>query len=368
MKSIRFAAIAGCAAMTVASCVVAITAGQAEPEGTESTQSRTAPDPVNEPKRLRTIVVLPGQADRDRMKAGWPPAPHMMTEPPLRSIAPASEAEQGQIDLAQPPQAPDALTKPKRVHPRIARTDRPTEPARKGVGAVQPPKGTTDYNHSPSQKILVFGDGACSYRLRFDPRKESEISLGNTARLLFIPEDFHAPVVVWSDEEDAYTGFDFDEYRQRCTNAVRRLNEAPFVPLSGFEPYRRSLTDQVKDACEFQVIKMRGFSVPAALREYERASTCTRFVDALEGRTDTMTFFREFVDEYCKKNSSLPGCIEDLSAKNPRIFLLEFGWGICANRYTSRNNADGVRTDRIRAQLVRHFRQLFKVKTLACED
>jgi hypothetical protein len=302
MKSIRFAAIAGCAAMTVASCVVAITAGQAEPEGTESTQSRTAPDPVNEPKRVRTIVVLPGQADRDRMKAGWPPAPHMMTEPPLRSIAPASEAEQGQIDLAQPPQASDALTKPKRVHPSIARTDRPTEPARKGVGAVQPPKGTTDYNHSPSQKILVFGDGACSYRLRFDPRKESEISLGNTARLLFIPEDFHAPVVVWSDEEDAYTGFDFDEYRQRCTNAVRRLNEAPFVPLSGFEPYRRSLTDQVKDACEFQVIKMRGFSVPAALREYERASTCTRFIDALEGRTDTMTFFREFVDEYCKKN------------------------------------------------------------------
>ena len=113
---------------------------------------------------------------------------------------------------------------------------------------------------------------------------------------------------------------------------------------------------------------MRGFSVPAALREYERASTCTRFIDALEGRTDTMTFFREFVDEYCKKNSSLPGCIEDLSAKNPRIFLLEFGWGLCANSYTSRNNADGVRTDRMRAQLVRHFRQLFKVKTLACED
>jgi hypothetical protein len=48
---------------------------------------------------------------------------------------------------------------------------------------------------SPTLKSLGFDDGACSYRLRFDPRKYPESDVRNTANLLFKPEDFGAPII-----------------------------------------------------------------------------------------------------------------------------------------------------------------------------
>jgi hypothetical protein len=374
VKSIHVVFAAGGVAMIVLSSMVTIRADEAEQKSIESTPPRTAPDAATGSKPVRTIIIPMGPAGQERIKSEQPP-PDWLTGPVPTIIIPTDPPPQEHIEPAQPP---NGLYEPKRVRTITIRTDEvertPTEAEQKRaearqkrIGSAQPPKPKRSPRHLAGQKTLGFGNSVCSYRLQFNPAKQSEDAVGSTARLLFNWEDFRAPFGAFPDQ-DTYSEFDFDEYQQQCTNAVSRLNETTFVPLSGIEAYRRSLIEEFKDTCEFETIKVRGFSSPAALRDYRPASSCTRFIDALEGRTDTRAFFREFVAESCKKNSSPARCVEELSAKDPHFLLLTFGWGNCANQYTSRNNADGAQRERMRTRLQTQFSRLFKVKTIFCED
>jgi hypothetical protein len=77
---------------------------------------------------------------------------------------------------------------------------------------------------------------------------------------------------------------------------------------------------------------------------------------------------QERIEAQCKKAPAPDPCIargladptRPSGRKDPRVFLLEFGWNNCANQYTLRN-AEAVRRDQMRTNLQGDFRRVFKV-------
>ena len=153
--------------------------------------------------------------------------------------------------------------------------------------------------------------------------------------------------------------------RTYCANNLAKANKLALVPLDDVEEYLSSLVDEVKDSCDFYRIKMQGFSTPSILRDYRAAATCTPFIDALEGKTDMTSVFRETVSAVCSTNGSPASCVQRALASDARVFLLEFGWHNCAIKYM-KISQDRVRREQMRDQLEKQFRRLFNVKTGKC--
>ena len=148
---------------------------------------------------------------------------------------------------------------------------------------------------SAAQKTLSWNDDACTYRISFDTAKHDAKRLNNTIRLLFVSQDFSAPIIPYTSGPQEAARIDLRKFDQECSAAVKKVRELELAPLQGIEDYRGHLIAESEDACRFGNVQIRGLRNPSALREYTRASACAHFIDALEGKSDMMKAYREMV-------------------------------------------------------------------------
>src|SRR5262249_54080773 len=192
--------------------------------------------------------------------------------------------------------------------------------------------------------------------------------------LLFGPPDFQAPLVSPPFNPQSIPRLDLDRTGQQCRNALDEANRLVFIPLKGIEDYRHAKIAEINDTCEFETVLIRGFRDPSALREYQPAAACSHFIDALEGKTDILTVFRETLEQSCSRNASPAWCVgQQLSNSQKadgmewvRLHLMTFGWYNCANKLASRN-ADGKKLEQMRVELEGQFRRVFKVTKDKCD-
>jgi hypothetical protein len=217
-------------------------------------------------------------------------------------------------------------------------------------------------------------DISCPYSVSFDPAKQDEAQLRNTVNLLFGHSDFEAPVGDLPFDPQSIYKLDLDQLKRQCSNALDATNRAKFIPLKGVEDYRRAKIAEIKDACKFETVKIRGFRDLSALREYQPAAACLHFIDVLECNGDIMTVFRETLDQNCSRSISPASCVERELANSRkangmewvRLYLMTFGWNNCANKFTIR--ADPMKQDQMRAELQGLFRRRFKITRPKCDQ
>jgi hypothetical protein len=119
-KWARVARVTGCIAFTLMKDAPLLRAEGAEQKSIESAQQSTpAPDALTEPAHVRTVIIQPNEAERKQIESGraWPGrtlAP--MTWLDNMRAVPADHA-------AKPPPAPDPLTDPKHVRTVIIPTN-----------------------------------------------------------------------------------------------------------------------------------------------------------------------------------------------------------------------------------------------------
>jgi len=230
------------------------------------------------------------------------------------------------------------------------------------------------HSASAAQKSVSWNDDACVYRINFDPAKHDEKRLKSTINLLFDSSNFEAPIPPFVSSPQDIAGLDLRKFDAQCSATLKAVRELELLPLNGIEDYRRAKTGQTEDACQFGNIEIRGLRNPSALREYTRASSCSHFIDALEGKSDIMKAFRETVTQQCSNNASPQKCRDSTlkEAEKPdgkervRLNLTIYGWVGCANKYTLRH-ADSKPVDQMRAGLEKQFRRMFTVRS-KCEN
>jgi len=226
-----------------------------------------------------------------------------------------------------------------------------------------------------AERMLSWKDDIdCRHTVSFDPVKYDEARLRNTVNLLVGHSDFEAPVASLPFDPQSIAKLDLDRTNQECGKALETASRLKFIPLKGIEDYRRAKIAEIKDACEFETIKIRGFQDVSALHEYRPAAACSHFIEALEGKGDIMTVFRETLDRNCARNASPAQCVGRELANSQktdgmewvRLYLMTFGWNNCANKFTSRS-ADHKKLEQMRTELEGQFRRAFKVTKDKCD-
>jgi hypothetical protein len=218
-------------------------------------------------------------------------------------------------------------------------------------------------------------ESGCRFSVRYDPAKQDETRLRNTVHLLFGPSDFDAPGTLPAFEPKAVAALDPDKIDRACKAALDTATRLEFIALPGIDDYRRARVAELKDSCDFDLAQTRGFKTPAALRDYQPAAACARFVDAIEGKTDLQQMFRQTVAQGCANNASPQACSARYAAEaqkpdgqeRMRIYLVNFGWTNCAINYNLRNTGE-KKMEAMRSALETQFRKMFKVKQDKCEE
>jgi hypothetical protein len=226
-----------------------------------------------------------------------------------------------------------------------------------------------------AQKTLSWDDdAACTFRISFDPAKHDEKRLKNTIRLLFAPHDLRAPAVPLVSNPQEIATVDLRKFDQQCSDLLKTVRELELAPLQGIEDYRRARMGETEDTCRFGNAQIRGLRNPSALPEYTRAPACSHFIDALEGKSDTMKVYRETTYRQCSNNASPQRCRDDAlkDAQKPdgkarvQLYLTTFSWNNCANNSAARD-ADSKALERMRSGLEKQFRRMFTVRS-KCEN
>lgn len=225
-----------------------------------------------------------------------------------------------------------------------------------------------------AQKVISWSDELCENRVPFDPGKTDERRLGNVVHLLFGPSDIRPPDVRTPSTPEAVSKLDLQQTIEQCRNALDVAARLEFIPLKGVEEYRQALVAELKDTCDYETARIRGFREPALLREYRPAVACSGAIDALEGKKDLIATFRETLDRQCQLNISPTQCAERELANASkadgaawmRLYLMTFGWQNCAVKYNYRN-VEAERLSRMRAGVEQEFRRAFKVVKHRCD-
>lgn len=230
------------------------------------------------------------------------------------------------------------------------------------------------YGGAEAAERKLSWEDSCRYTIRFDPAKYDEAKLRNTVHLLFGPPDFEAPTPLPVFEPKALATLDAEKVSRDCNTALETAGRLEYIPLPDIDDYRSARIAEVKDSCDFELALTRGYKKASALRDYQPAGTCARFVDALEGKTDLQQTFRQTLEQTCANNANPKECAarELAGAQKPdgservRLFLINFGWNNCVVNSDLRN-ADAKKRDAMRLALEKQFRKLFKVKQDKCE-
>ena len=220
---------------------------------------------------------------------------------------------------------------------------------------------------------LGWEDEACKSEIQYDPTKIDEESLRNTVNLLFSGRGISAPGLPNVSRPEQLALVNPRDYQEACARAVRQMNALHFIDLPGIEVYREAKVEQMNDECGFGVaLSQAAMGNPTALNAYQPAAAqCSRYVEALEGKTDIRALWREIVTTQCATNAKPEACKAwDLADEGKsdgveriRLRVLTFGWQNCAAKYLRTNT---VKMDPLRTVLNVEFKELFKVKEIKC--
>src|SRR5262249_362162 len=123
---------------------------------------------------------------------------------------------------------------------------------------------------------------------------------------------------------------------------VLSIARMPLLPLAGIEEYRRLLLEEINDTCRFERVKLAGYREPSVLRQYEATAACSIYVDALEGKADLHSVFRQVVLRACERNADRQRCLGEAEKKLTDNWLVkrevfDFGWNNCVTSFNKRN-------------------------------
>jgi hypothetical protein len=223
------------------------------------------------------------------------------------------------------------------------------------------------------QRTISWDDEMCSNSVEFDDAKHDEAALRNTIGLLFGSAPVETPPADPVFKPDDIAKLDLDRFKAACADAIARAEAVQFLALPELKAYWATKVDEIRDSCAFEIAKIRGYREPSALREYQPAAACSRFVDALEGKTDMRQVWRNTIAESCRKNADPKTCTNSNLANGSgpngtdwmRLYVLNFGWNKCAVNYLKVNTA---KTEGMRSALQQRFKRLFKIKRTNCDD
>jgi hypothetical protein len=228
-------------------------------------------------------------------------------------------------------------------------------------------------SYAAQKTIEWFDDLQCSYSIKFDPRKHDEQRLRNTVDVIFTGRAFPEVSPDIPIHPKSPPSQQIELLGQRCEAAIRRATDLPLVDLPGIEAYRKLKLEVLDDECRFSEIEIRAAYVDAsALRSYTPSlAECAPFIDALEGKADIMTVWRDLVNSHCPNKADPGGCLsarEGAADQMDRIRydVLTFGWVKCSTPY--KKTADDKRSEKIRMALVREFALRFKIRRPPCSD
>jgi hypothetical protein len=232
-------------------------------------------------------------------------------------------------------------------------------------------------NSFGAQATLEWEDGAfCQFSTRFDPAKYREETLRNTIDVIYGDNFFDYPSLAIGMDENGRIKANIAEFQQVCERKKEFLTTLPLLALPGVEAARKSALEEVDEKCKFDTLNGRAaLGDPAALREFTPAvAKCSIYIDALEGKRDLRTAWRDVIASTCRRNASPDACEADFLAAETRSNadarirrdVLDFGWKNCADSYLR----DPYRRERasLTTALEKQFRRLFKVKAYPCAD
>jgi hypothetical protein len=224
-----------------------------------------------------------------------------------------------------------------------------------------------------AKRTITWEDEMCVNTIEFDDAKHQETALRNTIGLLFATPPVETPSAEPVFKPEDVAKLDLDRFSAACADALARVDQVPFLPLPDLKAYWASKVDEIRDMCAFETAKIRAHREPGALREYKPAAACSRYVDALEGKTDLAQTWRNTITESCRNNADPKACasrnLADGNGPNGtqwmRLYVLSYGWNNCAVPYVKVNTA---KTEGARSALQQRFKRLFKVKKQNCDE
>jgi hypothetical protein len=226
-----------------------------------------------------------------------------------------------------------------------------------------------------AQRTLSWTDEqSCRYELKFDPLKYDERRLQNTVDLLITGYSNVSSTL--PSLGNTISESDLTRYETTCAGATHELRDLALIDLPGIAEYRQGMLVTLTDQCDLNAARIRGLlGHPAALREYAPATArCSSFVDALEGKTDLRTRWREMVRENCQKNTAPAACerrflteeSEPDALDRMRRDVINLGWHRCA---IAARRADGPKKkgDPAGEALRANFKALFPIQVSGCD-
>ena len=206
---------------------------------------------------------------------------------------------------------------------------------------------------------IKFEVDLCSYEIRF--RTEHESAVRGTIQLLTEHLAYiGAPIFVTPED---LAKIDLSKLDEQCAGKVSAIAGMPLLPIKGIEDYRRSLLEEINDTCRFERSRLAGYRDPSALRQYEATAACSIYVDALEGKADLHSVFRQVALRSCENNTNRQRCLNE-AEKNVKQHVFEFGWNNCTNTFTKRNT---LGNEKKRETLFSQFRTKYRVREIECD-
>src|SRR5262249_8428062 len=149
-----------------------------------------------------------------------------------------------------------------------------------------------------AEKTITWQDAiSCDYSIKFDLAKYDEERLKNTVDVLFVTNFYEYFLRVPAPPNQ----LTLEEVQRACSRTIATVTKLPVIDLPGIEQYRASRLEDLNDQCRFnEALARAGSGEPEALREYPKSvAQCGKFIDALEGKTDIKSVWRDMVNSYC---------------------------------------------------------------------
>jgi hypothetical protein len=224
-----------------------------------------------------------------------------------------------------------------------------------------------------AKRTITWEDEMCVNTIEFDDSKYQETALRNSIGLLFWLPPVETPTADPVFKPEDVAKLDLDRFKAACADALARAEQVPFISLPELKAYWATKVEEIRDMCAFETAKIRAHREPGALREYTPAAACSRYVDALEGKTDLVQVWRNTITESCRNNADPNGCASRNLAEGSgpdgtqwmRLYVLSFGWNNCAVPYLKINAG---KTEGARTALQQRFKRLFKIKKQNCDE
>jgi len=207
-----------------------------------------------------------------------------------------------------------------------------------------------------------FKTETCDASVTFDPAIYDKESVQNTADFLFGVSQgrFHARKA------------DSDASLAACHADAERLRAIHFVDIASVHALAADIADRTDAYCDLKTLERTSLADPSVLRRFPHSEACYPAVDALEGRTDAVQFWRQMIASLAPNNVDPQGYLANQRAHEAapdfhdwvRRQILTYGWHNCANG-TLRPYQDAELLHRTQAE--QEFSRAFKYTEQNCD-